>query len=90
MVMDGASCHKADELEIPKNIKILQLPSYSPQLNPCENMFDEMREKYFPNLVFDSMDAVENQMVYALLQLENKPDRVKSITGWKWIMDCLR
>ena len=34
------------------------LPPYSPQLNPVENIWDDMREKFFANIVFESMDAV--------------------------------
>lgn len=43
-------------------------------------MFDEMREKFFPNHVLDSVDAIEKQMVYALSALENNPDVVKGNT----------
>ena len=89
MIMDGAPCHKCKDLKIPNNIKILHLPSRSPQLNPCENMFDEIREKFFPNLVFDSMDAVEDQMIEALRSLESDRERVRSICGWKWILKNL-
>jgi len=86
MIMDGAPCHKSRTLKIPKNIQIEHIPPYSPQLNPCENMFDEIREKFFPNLVFDSMDAVKKQLVLALNALENKHSIVKKITHWKWIV----
>jgi hypothetical protein len=47
MIMDNASCHHASTLKIPENIEICSLPAYSPDLNPQENMWDEMREKYF-------------------------------------------
>jgi hypothetical protein len=89
MIMDGAPCHKSGDLDVPENITVANIPPYSPQLNPCENMFDEMREKFFPNLVFDSMDAVEKQMVYALNTLENNPDVVKGICGWEWILHLI-
>ena len=89
MVMDGASCHGSGKLHIPKNIEILKLPPYSPILNPQENIWDEMREKWFANHVFRNMDAVENQMVTALLALESDPNRIKSITAWPWITKAL-
>jgi hypothetical protein len=52
-------------------------------------MWDEMREKYFWNEVFDSMDAVEGQMVVAMLAMEDNTTLVKSITGREWIMSEL-
>ena len=36
LVMDQAGWHKSGELNIPDNISILFLPSYSPELNPQE------------------------------------------------------
>lgn len=90
MVMDGASCHSSGKLRLPKNMKILKLPPYSPDLNPQENIWDEMREKWFGNCVFKNMDAVEKRMVEALLSLENDPERIKSISGRKWILNSLK
>ncbi|MFH1546685.1 MAG: transposase, partial [Patescibacteria group bacterium] len=89
MVMDGAPCHRSRKLRIPDNIEILKLPPYSPQLNPVENLWDEMREKFFANCVFRDMDAVEQQMIIALLSLESSPEKVRSIAGWQWILDAI-
>jgi transposase len=90
MIMDGAPCHRSGILKIPKNIEILNLPPYSPQLNPQENIWEEMREKWFGNTVFRDMEAVKQRMVEALLILENDPKRIKSITGWQWILNAIK
>ncbi len=37
---------------------LVRLPPYSPELNPVEHLWDEIREKLFANRVFDSMGAV--------------------------------
>jgi hypothetical protein len=34
-------------LGLPDNISLLFLPPYSPELNPKENLWDEIREKIF-------------------------------------------
>ena len=52
MIVDGASSHVAKALQIPENIRLHRLPPYSPQLNPQEHLWDEIREKEFPNRVF--------------------------------------
>ena len=62
LFMDGAPCHSTKKLKIPRNIEIVKLPPYSPQLNPAENVWHEMREKWFGNLVFSSLDAVISRM----------------------------
>ena len=86
MIMDKAPWHTAHVLQIPENIVIRFLPPYSPQLNPVEHIWDEMREKWFKNEVFNSQDAVENRLEESLVILENDRKRVASITGFNWIV----
>lgn len=86
MVLDGAGWHRALDLVIPKNIQLLALPPYSPQLNPMERLWDGIREKWFPNLVFNSLEAVEDRLIQAVLALERNAESVASIAGFDWIV----
>lgn len=86
VVWDGAPCHSEGVLDIPENIMVTELPPCSPQLNPAENNWDDMREKFFPNLVFDSMDAIEKKLTEACNFYENNTEVIKSMAGWKWII----
>jgi len=63
------------------------LPPYSPELNPTEHVWDCIRENWFPNKTFKSLDAVEDTLVEALLSLENDVVRVQSLTGFSWIVN---
>ena len=85
MVLDGAGWHKAKRLPVPANIRLMFLPPWSPQLNPVEHLWDEVREKWFANRVFDSMNAVEEQLITALKTLEEDATQVASLTGFDWI-----
>lgn len=85
MVLDGAGWHRAKRLRVPTNMKLISLPAWSPPLNPVEHVWDEVREKWFANRVFDSMAAVEEQLVMALTKLERDPPQVASLTGFDWI-----
>lgn len=91
LIIDGAPCHRAgkDALTIPENIRIVFLPPYSPECNPTEHLWDEMREKFFRNCAFRDMDAVEEQIVKGLLWLEGRPESVRSLTAFPWIRDGL-
>jgi len=86
MIMDKAAWHTAGTLQVPDNIEIFPLLPYSPELNPIENIWDEVREKGFNNEVFNSLVLVENRLCDTLFDLENDMNRVKSITGWPWII----
>ena len=57
LVLDGAPNHRCGDLAVPSNITLLYLPPYSPELNPKENLWDEIREKIFKNYALKSMDA---------------------------------
>ncbi len=90
MVMDGAPCHNEGVLlSIPENIVILKLPPYSPQLNPAENMWDEIREKFFGNVSFASMAELESRLVESVRYYEGSQAVVRSISGWGWILKDL-
>jgi transposase len=86
MFMDQAGWHKADALIIPENIKIKWLPPYSPQCNPTEHVWEEVREKWFDNFVFKSLNAVEDTLEKALKSLENDHTKIANMTGFKWII----
>jgi transposase len=87
LVLDGAGWHRSHDLEIPENVELLALPPYSPELNPVEHLWEEIREKWFTNLVFDSQQAVEDLLVEALSALHGDPERTQSLTGFEWIVN---
>lgn len=89
MVLDGAGWHASHALRVPQNMHLLSLPPYAPELNPVEHIWDELREKYFHNRVFDSLDAIEDHLEGALRALEGDPARIKSIVAWSWIISAL-
>lgn len=89
MVIDGAGWHRANALKAPHNIHLLKLPPYAPELNPVEHVWDELREKFFHNRVFSSLQALEEHLMRALQSLERNPDTVASIVSWPWIIGAL-
>ena len=44
LVMDQASSHRSTRVDWPDNLQPLLLPPYSPQLNPAERWFEELRK----------------------------------------------
>lgn len=87
LIVDGASSHVAKALVVPKNILLHRLPAYSPQLNPQEHLWDELREKEFPNRVFKSMEGVRSKLNEGLPRLADNHAKTKRICAWPWIMN---
>ena len=81
MVLDGASSHKCKELNIPENITLVFLPSYSPELNPAELIWNELRRNYFVNKVFDSLNDATLQAENGLARMFSDKKAMKSLTN---------
>ena len=90
MVLDGAGWHQSKSLTVPANLRLLPLSPYSPELNPVEHLWDELREKYFHNRAFGSLTALEDHLENSLRALENDHERVRSIVAWPWIINSLQ
>jgi transposase len=89
MVLDGAGWHQSNSVKLPENLRLLRLPPYAPELNPVEHLWDEAREKWFHNRVFDSHRALVDHLESALLAMEQNPTRIRSIVAWPWIINAL-
>lgn len=90
MVLDGAGWHQSQSLQLSPNLRLLKLPPYSPELNPVEHLWDDLREKSFHNRVFATLDALEDHLCSALRDMESDHPRVKSIIAWPWIINSLK
>jgi transposase len=89
LVVDGAPNHSSSRLIVPANISLLFLPPYAPELNPKENLWDEIREKIFKNYALKSMNAVHRKLREAVLYIERNPSIVRSITSFPYIVKSL-
>ena len=78
--VDQAGWHSAKDLIIPENIRLIPQPAYSPELNPVEHIWEELREKAFSNRVFVSLDAVIDTLCDQLRQLEDNSKLLHSMT----------
>jgi DDE superfamily endonuclease len=89
MVLDGAPNHRSAGLRVPDNMTLIFLPPYSPELNPKENIWDEIREKIFKNFALKSMRKVEQKLCDAVLYIRKNPQIVRSITAFDYITAAL-
>ena len=89
LFVDGAGNHHSEDLEVPDNVILSFLPPYAPELNPQENLWDEIREKIFKNYALKSMDEVNSKLDDAVLYIDRNPAIVKSITSFPYIAKSL-
>ena len=46
VVMDNAGFHSTKNIEVPENIFHLRIPPYAPELNPCEQIWQYIKNRY--------------------------------------------
>jgi transposase len=78
--MDKAGWHTTNHLEVPKNIILWFLPPYSPELNPVELIWRELRAKYFNNKTFNTLNDVDAHLEYALKDFCKDKELIKNLT----------
>ena len=86
LVCDGASWHKSNELEVPTNIHLTYIPPYTPEMNPIEQIWKEIRKMGFRNEIFHSLDKVVDRLCLTINCLS--ADIVHSVTARDWSMSC--
>ena len=86
LVCDGAAWHKSKTLKVPANITMLGIPPYTPEMNPIEQIWKQLRSMGFRNEVFKTLNDVVDRLCDIICDLTN--DMVKSITCRQWISDA--
>ena len=84
LVCDGAAWHKSKGLSIPHNIRLVFIPPYTPEMNPIEQIWREIRTQGFRNEIFASLDKVVDRLCETIQNLTK--DTIKSITGRNWLL----
>jgi hypothetical protein len=84
VVLDRAGRHGAGGLAVPGNVTLLPLPSYAPELNPVENVWEYLRQNKLSHRVWPDYDAIVATCCDAWNWLAAAPDRLASITRREW------
>ena len=90
MVLDGAGCHKSKTLNIPKNMSLIFLPPYSPELNPIEPLWNIVRRNNMANRYFPTLGAVMEAATQGLAELQRDKPAMKRLTQWPYISPILK
>lgn len=88
LVLDGAGWHTTNKLIVPDNITLLPLPARSPELNPAEMLWRELRQRYLGNRVFADKAALDAAVGNAWCALIEDPARLVSLCDFGWIRDA--
>jgi hypothetical protein len=87
LVWDNAPSHRdADITDL--DLALVGLPPYSPELNPAERLFEEIRRRV-EGRVYATLDDKVAEVEAFLEKLDADPARVRRLCGWGWITTAL-
>jgi transposase len=83
VIWDGAGFHPTGgAAPLPARIHVLTLPAYSPELNPVEGLWDQVKD-CLCNRVFPTLDDLEAALTQALRPFyENNQRALSLVSGW--------
>jgi transposase len=82
LVMDGAGWHKSKGLKVPKNIEIIYLPPYSPELNPVERLWLYIKQHTIKNKIYETISLLEDSICDFMKNL--KIEQIKQICNYDY------
>ena len=77
VIIDNAGFHACQNISIPKNIKLIRIPPYAPELNPAERIWQWMKARVAMKLYKD-IKELQSKITEMTNQL--KPELIMSIT----------
>ena len=83
LVWDGAPSHADAEVRA-VGLPLVALPPYSPELNPAERLFEEVRRRVEGAVYATLADKVAAVEAF-LRELDADPARVRRLCGWDWL-----
>jgi transposase len=83
LVLDGAGSHGSGRVRWPAELEPIALPRYSPELNPAERWFEQLRAT-LANRVFASLADLEAALTEALEPYWEEPDKLARLTAYPW------
>ena len=86
MRAEGKQNKEINKLHIPENIELFYIPPYTPEMNPIEQIWKELRITGFRNEVFATLEKVVDRLCDTICTLTS--DTIKSITRRSWIINC--
>jgi transposase len=69
---------------VPSNITLLELPPYSPELNPVERIWHYLRSHWLVNSVFAGVANIMDACEMALNRFTNNHGLVRSFCAVAW------
>ena len=85
LIWDGAGFHTGGDLVVPAGVSLIQLPPYSPELNPVENLWHYLRSHHWSNRMYKGYEDLKEEAVRSLGVVCQDTDKLKTICNADYV-----
>lgn len=85
MIWDGAGFHVSGALQVPANVTLIQLPAYSPELNPIENLWHYLKSHFWSNRAYADYAELEQAAIQAWQIAALDPNLMKTVCAAPYV-----
>lgn len=85
VIMDVAGCHTEEIATDFKNLSIIKLPAYSPELNPIEQVWSWLRQHHLANRCFNGYEAIADGICEAWNDFVSNGKRIIKMCTRDWM-----
>lgn len=86
LLLDNSAVHTTERLRLPANVALVFLPPYSPELNPVERLWQDLRGRMAWR-IFDDLDALEAEL--CTQRDHYTPSVVQSLTSYPYLRQVI-
>jgi hypothetical protein len=89
VILDQAPAHVAQRVQIPDNVVLVGLPAYSPELNPVERLWEDLKRRIdvCNGQVRSSLRALQEHV--ADLVQRYSAEMIASLTGYAYLVEAM-
>ena len=89
VLLDQAPAHVAQRIEVPENVVLVWFPAYSPELNPVERLWEDLKRRIdvLHGQVRSSLRALQEH-VAGLVQRYSAAT-IASLTGYAYLVEAI-
>src|SRR5262249_11231772 len=85
-VLDNGAAHTAQRVRLPPNLGCVPLPPYSPELNPIERLWRDLKDHLAFSL-YKGLPALQRRVTQLLRRY--RPTMLQSLTGYPYFVEAV-
>ena len=86
LLIDNSGAHTAKRLKLPPNVALVFQPAASPELNPAERVWQDLKEQ-LAWMTFADLDALEQELVERLNAYD--ADTLSALTSYPYLVQAI-